>query len=102
MARRTASRKLRVVAVRRLVLLAAVLALALVVGDAQLVLTIVPFALIAAFPLAGRFPGEALIVARRLARPRLRPVRRSRPLPAALTSLLERSPRSLRGPPVPA
>lgn len=89
---------------RRLVLLAAILLLALAVGGAELALTIAPLVLVAAFPLAGRFPGEALIVARRAVRLRLRPVkvRWSRVRARALTSLLERSPRSERGPPVAA
>jgi hypothetical protein len=73
------------------------------IGDAELAFTVAPALLVAALPFAGRFPGEALIVARRAARgPRLRPVRTLWPPRrwGALASLLERSPLSLRGPPV--
>jgi hypothetical protein len=86
--------------------IAAVLLAALaLVGDAELAFTVAPALLVAALPFAGRFPGEALIVARRAARAvRLRPVRTLWPprRAVALTSLLERSPRCLRGPPVAA
>jgi hypothetical protein len=72
------------------------------IGDAELAFTVAPALLVVALPLAGRFPGEALIVARRVVRAlRPRPVRalwpRHRAL--ALATLLERSPRCLRGPP---
>ncbi len=72
-------------------------------GHPALALTLAPFLLIAAAPLAGRFPGEKLIVARRaLHVPRPRPQLRIRPPRRAttLTSLLERSVHTLRGPPV--
>ena len=60
-----------------------------------------PMLLVVAFPVAGRFPGEALIVARRALHVARRPLRalRSRIRATALASLLERSPRTLRGPP---
>lgn len=60
-----------------------------------------PFLLLVGLLLSGRFIGEAAILARRPARPRLRPAaRRWTPvLEHALTSLLERSTRRLRGPP---
>ncbi len=63
-----------------------------------------PMLLVAAFPVAGRFPGEALIVARRALRTVRRPlrVRWTRLRAGALAHLLERSPRTLRGPPVTA
>ncbi len=64
-----------------------------------------PMLLVAAFPVAGRFPGEALIVARRalrLARRRPPRIRWMRRRALALAALLERSPRTLRGPPVAA
>lgn len=64
-----------------------------------------PMLLVAAFPIAGRFPGEALIVARRALRVlRRRPprVRWARTRATTLALLLERSPRTLRGPPVAA
>jgi hypothetical protein len=86
--------------------LAALLLLALAAaGHAELALTFSPWLLIAAAPLLGRFPGETLIVARRaVAAARRRPVHRTWPADraAALTSLLERSPRTLRGPPAAA
>jgi hypothetical protein len=87
---------------RILVAVLALLALA-VLGHGELALTLAPAVLVAALPLLGRFPGEALIVARRGVRAaRLRPVRRVWPprRESALTSLLERSAHTLRGPPV--
>jgi hypothetical protein len=63
-----------------------------------------PMLLVAAFPVAGRFPGEALIVARRALHVARRPFRaRWAPTRATvLAVLLERTPRTLRGPPVAA
>ena len=55
--------------------------------------------------MSGRYVGEERILARRLApRPRLRAARQSwaRLPERPLTSLLERSPRLLRGPPAPS
>ena len=73
---------------------------------AELALTLAPLLLVAALPLSGLFPGEALIVARRALRGR-RPRAGARPLDPhpsrrARRLLLERSPRTLRGPPVAA
>jgi hypothetical protein len=60
-----------------------------------------PFLLMLCLLLAGRFIGEERILARRMAKPRLRPAKRrwttARALP--LASLLERSIRLDRGPP---
>jgi hypothetical protein len=60
-----------------------------------------PFLLMLSLLLAGRYIGEERILARRVAKPRLRPAKRrwtaARELP--LASLLERSPRLDRGPP---
>jgi hypothetical protein len=62
-----------------------------------------PFLLMLCLLLAGRFIGEERILARRVAKPRLRPAKRrwtaTRLL--ALVSLLDRSTLLLRGPPVP-
>lgn len=82
---------------------------AILVGAAALAFAghgdFVPMLLVAAFPIAGRFPGEALIVARRavrVGRRRAPQARWSRTRATALASLLERSPRTLRGPPATA
>jgi hypothetical protein len=84
------------------VLLAAVMG---VTGAFELVLYGGPLLFITGMLLSGRFIGEERILARRrVAPPRLRAARqtwarlRERPL----TSLLERSPRLLRGPPAPS
>jgi hypothetical protein len=80
----------------------AVAALALA-GDHDLAFTLAPALLIGALPLFGRFPGETLIVARRAAPTvRLRPVRVTWPRDraSACVSLLGRSVRSERGPPL--
>jgi hypothetical protein len=73
-------------------------------GLIHLALDAAPFLLVAAVLLAGRFPGEQRIIARRLAAPaaRMRPARRSWPARRehALTSVVARVPRQLRGPPV--
>jgi hypothetical protein len=74
-----------------------------VTGVTELAFYAGPFLLVIGMLLSGRFIGEQAILARRAAAaaPRLRPERR-RWSPARarpLTSLLERSPRSLRGPP---
>ena len=61
-----------------------------------------PVIIVAALLLTGRFVGEERILAARLARlapPRPARARWSRRLLAALVSLLERAPRSERGPP---
>ena len=62
-----------------------------------------PFLVMLCLLVAGRFIGEEKILARRVAKPRLRPAKRrwtaARSL--ALVSLLERSTLLLRGPPVP-
>src|SRR3954454_6508372 len=94
---------------RRLLTAMALLALACAVlqavsGDAQLVLHLTPLFLIGGLLLAGRYVGEERIVARwraALAQRRPRPVRvRWQPrAERALATLLERSPRLLRGPP---
>jgi hypothetical protein len=73
-------------------------------GDAQLVLHLTPLFLIGGLLLAGHYVGEDRIVARWRA---ALAVRRLRPAPArwrpqaerALATVLERSPRLLRGPP---
>jgi hypothetical protein len=75
-----------------------------VTGDPALVLHLTPLFLVGGLVLAGRFVGEERIVALRrgaLAVGRARRVRaRWRPrAERALASLLERSPRLLRGPP---
>jgi hypothetical protein len=81
-------------------------ALALLLAAALLVAVAgawaVPFLIVAALLLTGRFVGEQRILAARLAR--LAPLRAARTRwssrhAAALVSLLERAPRSLRGPP---
>lgn len=82
---------------------AALLAL-LVLGEHELALTVAPALLVVALPVARRFPGEALIVARRAvaAARRARPARKVWPprRELALAALLERSAHTLRGPPV--
>lgn len=96
-----------------LVLVSAAAALAATVGVLQgatglihLLLDVAPFLLVAGVLLAGRFPGEDRIIARRAVAPpaRLRPERRSWPArrERALASVVARRPRQLRGPPVPA
>ena len=85
------------------VLLAAVMG---VTGSFELLLYGGPLLFITGLLLSGRFIGEERILARRAAppAPRLRAARQTwawlRELPFA--SLLERSPRLLRGPPAPA
>ena len=62
----------------------------------------VPLIIVASLLLTGRFVGEEMILAARLARlapARVVRVRWSRRHAAALVSLLERAPRSERGPP---
>ena len=76
-----------------------------VTGVSQLALYAGPFLVLLGLLLSGRFIGEERILARRAApAPRPRAARASwawlRELPCA--SLLERSPRLLRGPPAPA
>jgi len=76
-----------------------------VTGATELVLYGGPLLFIAGLLLSGRFIGEERILARRAApTPRLRAERRSwaRLPERSLASLLERSPRLLRGPPAPA
>jgi hypothetical protein len=74
-----------------------------VTGLSELAFYAGPFLLMLGLLLSGRFIGEEAILARRarLSKPRLRPARRrwtaTRERP--LASLLERSPRLLRGPP---
>jgi heme A synthase len=76
-----------------------------VTGIADLVLYAAPLLLIVGFLLSGRYVGEDRILALRQAAPRRRTVepRRhwSHARDRALSSLLERSPRLLRGPPAP-
>jgi hypothetical protein len=62
-----------------------------------------PFLLMLCLLLAGRYIGEERILARRIAKPRLRPAKRRWPAARllALASLLDRSTLLLRGPPVP-
>ena len=77
-----------------------------VTGVTDVVLYGGPLLLVLGMLLSGRFVGEAWILARR--RPRRRPRRAEfrrhwpRLRDRALASLLERSPRLLRGPPAPA
>lgn len=93
---------------RRLLLFLAALSVAVAVlqhvaGGLDLVLAVSPALLIFGILVSGWLPGEKWIVARRAAR---RPQRRRRAQPRwtrlrdrALVSLIERSPRQLRGPP---
>jgi hypothetical protein len=72
-------------------------------GVSELALYAAPFLLLLGLLLSGRFVGEEAILARRVAAaPRLRPLPRRWPSrrQRALVSLLERSPRLERGPPV--
>jgi hypothetical protein len=72
-------------------------------GVSELALYASPFLLLLGLLLSGRFVGEEAILARRLRpAPRVRPLPRRRPAwrERALVSLLERSPRLERGPPV--
>jgi hypothetical protein len=90
---------------RLLLSLSAVAVLAALVhwftGAAEELLTFAPFLLMAAFLLAGRFPGERWIAARmRTASPGRE--RWPRGHERALAAWLERSPRLLRGPPAAA
>lgn len=88
----------------RLALLA-LAALALLAADPQVLLVLAPALLVVALPLSGTFLGEDLIVARRTPRPvACRPARGRWAITRRLApaSLLERSPRTLRGPPVAA
>ena len=73
-------------------------------GVQDLVLYAGPFLLVLGLLLSGRFLGEEAILARRQAPGRPRPVRRrwSPVIEHAPASLLERSTRQLRGPPVAA
>ncbi len=75
-------------------------------GAPDVLLTATPFLLVFGLPLFGRFVGEERILAFHRARrePRRRGAAPNRPRgrELALTSLLERTPRSLRGPPAPA
>ena len=76
-----------------------------VTGATEVLLYGGPALLIAGLLLSGRYVGEDRILARRAAAPPLpRPQRRAWPRlrERALASLLERSPRLLRGPPAPA
>ena len=70
-------------------------------GMQELVFYAGPFLLLLGLLLSGRFIGEAAILARRCAPPRLRPApRRWTPVrERPLVSVLERSTRQLRGPP---
>jgi hypothetical protein len=84
------------------VLLAAVMG---VTGSFELLLYGGPLLFITGLLLSGRFIGEERILARRAvpaARPRAARQRWTRLRERALASLLERSPRLLRGPPAPA
>jgi hypothetical protein len=96
-----------------LVLMAAAAALAGTVGMLQgatglihLALDAAPFLLVAAVLVAGRFPGEQRIIARRLGTSPARPRPERRTWPArrdrALASVVARGPQTLRGPPAPA
>jgi hypothetical protein len=76
-----------------------------VTGATELAFYAGPFLLVLGLLLSGRFIGEEAILARRAAAtpaPRLRRARRrwAATRERALASLLERSPRLLRGPPV--
>jgi hypothetical protein len=94
---------------RRFLVVMTVLAIAgavlqAVTGDTALVLHLTPLFLIGGLVLAGRFVGEDRIVALRrgaiaLARARRVRTRWRHRAEQALASLLERSPRLLRGPP---
>jgi hypothetical protein len=71
-------------------------------GDASELLTFAPLLLIATLLLAGRYPGERWIAARRRTGAPARAHRRerwARGRELGLAGLLERSPRVLRGPP---
>jgi hypothetical protein len=84
------------------VLLAAVMG---ITGSFELLLYGGPVLFLTGLLLSGRFIGEERILARRaIPAPRLRAVRRIWPRlrERPLASLLERSPRLLRGPPAPA
>jgi hypothetical protein len=74
-------------------------------GVEHLALDAMPFLLVAGLLVSGRFVGEERILARRRARRPVRPRPERRPRPRrrdrALAALLERSLRTLRGPPAP-
>ena len=80
----------------------ALMALQGLTGTTELVFYAGPFLLLLGLLLSGRFIGEDAILARRVAALRLRPMaRRWTPVrERPLASLLERSTRQLRGPPV--
>jgi hypothetical protein len=82
-------------------LLALATIVAWAVAGSEAVLYLAPFLLVAGLLLSGRYLGEERILARQLARsvPKLRVGGWSALREQPLTSLLERTPRSLRGPP---
>ena len=83
---------------RTLLLLAAAVLLVVAVGPWA-----APVLIVASLLLTGRYVGEEIILAARLARlARVVRARWSRSHARALVSLLERAPRSERGPPAPA
>jgi hypothetical protein len=93
---------------RRLLLFLAAVSVGLallqhVVGGAELVLSVAPVLLLVGIALSGKLPGEKWLLARHAARrPRRRRPRRrhwTRERERSLASLIERSPRLLRGPP---
>jgi hypothetical protein len=95
---------------RRLLLFLAAVSVALallqhVAGGLDLVLSVAPVLLVFGIALSGKLPGEKWLLARHAAR---QPRRRRPPRPhwirdreQQLVSLIERSPRLLRGPPSP-
>jgi hypothetical protein len=74
-------------------------------GGLDLVLSVAPVLLVLGIALSGKLPGEKWLLARHARRPRRRrPPRRhwTRDRDQSLASLIERSPRQLRGPPMSA
>jgi hypothetical protein len=96
---------------RRLLLFLAAVSVGLallqhVAGGAELVLSVAPVLLVFGIALSGKLPGEKWLLARHAARRarRRRPRRPhwTREREQSLASLIERSPRLLRGPPASA
>jgi hypothetical protein len=95
---------------RRLLLFLAAVSVALallqhVAGGVDLVLGVSPVLLVFGIALSGKLPGEKWLIARHVARPprrRRARVHWTREREQQLISLIERSPRLLRGPPASA